>query len=138
MASKTTRTTDTAEIWQWNCRSFQKRAAALQAYLDAAIIQPDVICLQEVGKGVVKLRDYYTFQNPMYPRVATLVHKNIAASEHYYPQCSTEHQLIELHTTKRSKTKTFIGNVYSPPKERQTAFPEMLEWALGHLEKKTG
>lgn len=136
MASKTPRTADTAEIWHWNCRSFQRRAAALQIYIDSAISKPDIICLQEIGKGTVKLRDYYTVTNQQYPRVATLVHTGIAVSAHYAPQCTTEHQIIEIHTTKKGRAKTFICNIYSPPKERRPEFADILEYALGHLEVK--
>lgn len=70
------------------------------------------------------------------PAVATLVHKGIAVSSHYVAQCATEHQIIEIHTSKKGRAKTFICNVYSPPKERRPDFAAIIEYALGHLRGK--
>lgn len=71
--TNSTQNSDHLEIWQWNCRTFHKRAAALQNYIHSALIPPDVICLQEVGNRPVKLQGYYTLYDPKYPRVAALV-----------------------------------------------------------------
>lgn len=136
MAANHAKTTETVEIWHWNCRSFQKKAAALQCYIDTAIVKPDIICLQEIGKCTVRLRDYYTHYNPDYPRLATLVSKGIASNVSYSPNSQTQHHIVELFPTKRGRAKTVVTNIYSPPKERGTDFAPIITHALASMERK--
>lgn len=136
MATNQAKTHEIVEIWHWNCRSFQKKAAALQCYIDKAIVKPDIICLQEIGKCTVKLRDYYTHHNPDYPRIATLVSKGIASTVRYLPNAQTQHHIVELFPTKRGRAKTQIINIYSPPKERGTDFAPIITHAMGNMERK--
>lgn len=122
MANRSRVLEENIEIWHWNCRTYQKRAAALQQFIKTSLTQPDIICLQEVGNKPVKLRDYYTYQDPKHSKVATLVRKNIATSIHEPLEGSTHHQIIEIHTKKRGKPKFFIVNIYSPPQRKRHRF----------------
>lgn len=130
MAKNNTKSAEQLEIWQWNCRTFHKRAAALQNYIISAPIQPDVICLQEVGPKMVKLQGYYCLQDLNYPRVATLVSKSIAAKMEHIDSLEINHQIISLLPLKRGRARTVIVNLYSPPKDRNEDFAELLTEAV--------
>lgn len=136
MAKNNLKCPEQLEIWQWNCRTFHKRAAALQNYINSAPISPDVICLQEIGNKPVKLQRYYTLFDPNYPRVATLVSKSITAKVTYYEKTQMNHQIIGILPQKRGKQRTIIVNVYSPPKSRKEDFTELLAEAINVTSKK--
>lgn len=74
------------EIWQWNCRSFARKAAALQQFIKSSQVAPDIICLQEVGPKPARLQGYYVLSDPQNPKVATLVSKTITAQMIFLPQ----------------------------------------------------
>lgn len=128
--TNSTQNSDHLEIWQWNCRTFHKRAAALQNYIHSALIPPDVICLQEVGNRPVKLQGYYTLYDPKYPRVAALVSNFMTVALDHYDQTDINHQIIDVFPQKRGKVRTKILNIYSPPKNRNDDFGPLLNEAV--------
>lgn len=132
MASKTRAHHEYLEVWQWNCRTFHKRAAALQQYINTAPVKPDVICLQEIGSKPVKLTGYYTISHPDYPKVATMVLKDIATSIDYLATSSINHQIVTILPQKHSKARTIITNVYSPPKEKRADFEALIRYVKAH------
>ncbi|KAH7986423.1 hypothetical protein HPB49_025971 [Dermacentor silvarum] len=55
-------------IWQWNCRSFNKKASSLQLFIQNHPYPPDVICLQEVRNQPIKLWGYYVMKHVGSPK----------------------------------------------------------------------
>lgn len=108
----------------------------MQQFINAALIKPDIICLQEIGTRPVKVRGYYTIFNPDYPRVATLVARDVATSTHYAQNCAMQHQIIKIHANKRGRATTIIVNIYSPPKEKGGDFENILAETISSLERK--
>lgn len=114
------------EIWQWNCRSFNKKASPLQLYIQNHPYPPDVICLQEVGNQPIKLRGYYVIKNVGSPKVAVLVHKSVTAVGKHYQHHDINHVLVEVLPQKRSRRSTFILNLYSPPRAQKDDFRNII------------
>lgn len=112
------------EIWQWNCRNFQKKRHSLRQYIDQSHVNPDVICLQEAGPNVALL-GYQVIIDKDNPRIATLINKDLTAIEHKLSSSELAHaSLIEIIPNKRRKRSTFILNVYSPPRNKKETFTE--------------
>lgn len=112
------------EIWQWNCRSLQRKQHSLEKYIEAAPIQPDIICLQEVGNNP-RLLGYYTIKENEATRIATLVKKDVTAIEHKLATTASHALLVELIPTKRGRKSTFVLNLYSPPSSRAENFEKL-------------
>lgn len=110
------------EIWQWNCRSFHKKAPSLQLFIQNSPTSPDVICLQETGTGSNNLKGYYQISNPESPRIAVYASKTLAFVVHSTSVTGINHVLLEVLPQKRGKKSTFILNLYSPPRARQEQF----------------
>lgn len=106
------------EIWQWNCRSLQRKQHTLEKYLEAAAIKPDIICLQEAGNSP-RLLGYYTIKDQDGTRIATLVKKNVTAVQHNLATPRPHALLVELIPTKRRRKSTFVLNLCSPPSSRE-------------------
>lgn len=67
-------------MWSWNCRSLHNKHATLTLYIKAALVPPDVICLQEVGARPKTVSGYKLYMDPNTPKIATLVRKELAAT----------------------------------------------------------
>ncbi|KAG0432617.1 hypothetical protein HPB47_020688 [Ixodes persulcatus] len=115
--SKTART-DTARVWQWNCRGYRRKRGALTQFLAAQEQQPDDIALQEAG-CVPSLSGYIAFcqettSEEEKPRVSTLVSKHISVIERSL-ETSIPYVFLELLPRKRGHCSLFLLNVYSSP-----------------------
>lgn len=69
------------EIWQWNCRSIRKKKPSLEQYIEASVIKPDIICLQEVGSKT-NIKGYTAIIATPGLRAATYFKKDITAIDH--------------------------------------------------------
>lgn len=116
------------DIWQWNCRSFRNKAAALHNFIQNSITPPDVICLQVVGTQPAKLRNYYVLGEPQNTKVQTLVHRQVTAIQKSIgvPELDTNFLLIGVLPNKKAKTRTWILNIYSSPKSKGSDIPAIL------------
>lgn len=125
MANRRPNSNETLEIWQWNCRTLHNKIAALSHFMQTAPIQPDIICIQELGNKIHTLLGYVYHTHPDHPKIATLVRKDIAVSVSYMSQTNIQHQILTIWPCKRSKSKTIIINIYSPPRERSANFKDL-------------
>lgn len=99
-------------IYQWNCRSFKGKKAALDHYV--ATQPADIIALQETDTAHPTLRGFDTYTNPPHSRTAILVARTLTAQ--VIPLVSsTDHVLIELVPRNSSSPSIFVLNIYSPP-----------------------
>lgn len=112
MANRRPNSNETLEIWQWNCRTLHNKIAALSHFMQTAPIQPDIICIQELGNKIHTLLGYVYHTHPDHPKIATLVRKDIAVSVSYMSQTNIQHQILTIWPCKRSKSKTIIINIY--------------------------
>lgn len=126
MANHHTRVAENLEVWQWNCRTLRTKHAALSRFIDATPVPPDIICLQEPGKGIPNLIGYKMHTHPDNPQIAMLARADIAVSVDYVPNCSIQHQVLTVWPCKRGKPKTVIANVYSPPRHKKAKFDVLL------------
>ncbi|KAG0421312.1 hypothetical protein HPB47_002787 [Ixodes persulcatus] len=89
-------TNDKYTVWQWNCRSYQRKRGNLQQHLISQQTPPAIICLQETG-GTPKLASYKTYQGAMPDScTATLEHRNSIALRHDIAQSEIDHVLLEI------------------------------------------
>ncbi|KAH7959505.1 hypothetical protein HPB49_011552 [Dermacentor silvarum] len=96
MANHHTRVAENLEVWQWNCRTLRTKHAALSRFIDATPVPPDIICLQEPGKGIPNLIGYKMHTHPDNPQIAMLARADIAVSVDYVPNCSIQHQVLTV------------------------------------------
>lgn len=113
MQKKTkTKQKETATLLQWNCRGVRHQIGELHLYVDNLEQKPDVIALKETN-GRVKLAWYITYSDPSEKGTATLVRRNVAATQHVTAQRGCEHTLIEIHDRKVGNTaNVFVLNAY--------------------------
>lgn len=124
--AKNFRSQENLTLWSWNCRSLKNKHASLTQYVRAALIQPDVICLQEAGKGSKPLTGYRLLSDSADPRVALLVKKDLAVTydSHSTPEITS--QTLTIWPAKKGRPKVVICNVYSPPQARSADFDRLL------------
>lgn len=117
-------------VWQWNCRSFNGKKAAIQQHIKYAKNAPDVILLQETLEDAPTLPGYRAHSSPTEGRgVCTFVKKGLPFIEHDYKNTKIEHTFIELIPTRKRKCSIFILNIYSSPTQRLQRFRSLLHRA---------
>lgn len=134
MANRRPRTKENLTIWSWNCRSLHNKHATLTLYIQAALIPPDIICLQEVGARPKAITGYRLHVEPNHPNVATLVRKEFAATLATVPHEDTPHHIITIWPAKKGRPKQIICNVYSPPQDRKAEFGHIFQYLNTTLE----
>lgn len=123
-------TNDKYTVWQWNCRSYQRKRGNLQQHLISQQTPPAIICLQETG-GTPKLASYKTYQGAMPDScTATLVHRNSIALRHDIAQSEIDHVLLEIVPRRRAEPSLFVLNIYSSPKFKQHRFHSLFHDTL--------
>lgn len=113
------------EIWQWNCRSIRKKKPSLEQYIEASVIKPDIICLQEAGNKT-NIKGYTAIIATPDLRVATYVKKDITTIHHTLLTVQPSATLIEVVPNKRWKKSVFVLNVYSSPSKKDECFEDLL------------
>lgn len=122
IANRRPRTKENLTIWSRNCHSLHNKHATLTLYTQAALIPPDIICLQEVGARPKAITGYRPHIEPNHPKVATLVRKEFAATLATVPHEDTPHHIVTLWPAKKGRPKQVICNLYSPPHDRKAEF----------------
>lgn len=116
-------------IYQWNCRSFKSKKAALELYVSQN--PPDVIALQETDTPCPSLRGYDTYTNPPHQRTAIVIARSLTAQ--VIPITSPiDHVLVEILPHKPQAPSLYILNVYSPPTQPLSAIEALLSAAVRH------
>ncbi|KAH8023133.1 hypothetical protein HPB51_011247 [Rhipicephalus microplus] len=121
-------------IWSWNCRSLHNKHATLTLYINAALVPPDVICLQEVGARPKTVSGYKLYMDPNTPKIATLVRKELAATCITAPNEETQHLIVTLWPAKKGRPKQVICNIYSPPQDRKAEFSNIFHYLNNKLQ----
>lgn len=135
MANKQQRTKENFTIWSWYCRSLHNKPATLTLYIEAALIPPDIICLQEVGARPKTVTGYRLHIEPRYPKVATLIRKELAATLTTVPHEETPHHIVTLWPAKKGRPKQVIYNIYSPPQDRKADFSHIFHYLETMLQR---
>lgn len=121
-------------IWSWNCRSLHNKHATLTLYIKAALVPPDVICLQEVGARPKTVSGYKLYMDPNTPKIATLVRKELAATCITAPNEETQHLIVTLWPAKKGRPRQVICNIYSPPQDRKAEFSNIFHYLNNKLQ----
>lgn len=92
-------------LWSWNCRSLKNKHGSLTQYVQAALIPPDVICLQEAGNGSKSITGYRLLTDTADTRVALLVKKDLAVTydAQYTPEIAA--QTLTIWPVKKGRPK---------------------------------
>ncbi|KAH6932384.1 hypothetical protein HPB50_005100 [Hyalomma asiaticum] len=111
------------KLWQWNCRSIQRKKQNLLQFTYSH--QPDIIALQETETDAFKLRGYETHIAEGKRRTAILIKKQYTTQQHHIDH-RTEHTLVEVIPRTKTLQSLFILNMYSPPSESLNDFDKLL------------
>lgn len=121
---------NTATIIQWKCRGIKEKVGELQQFVATLDPQPDIIALQEVNSRA-RLPGYVTYTDPTGKATATLVRKNVAATQHLTSQKGCEHTLIEVHSSStKKKDNLFVLNTYCRPSNKKPGIQDTIEETL--------
>lgn len=124
------RSGNTTTIIQWNCRGIKEKVGELQQFIATLDPQPDIIALQEVNSRT-HLPGYVTYTDPTGKATATLVRKNVAATQHLTSQKGCEHTLIEVHSSStKQKGNLFVLNAYCRPSNKKPGIQDTIQETL--------
>lgn len=134
MTPKLKNTQEQLVIWQWNCRSINKKTNLLEAYIDKKDVKPDIICIQEAG-CLTNLRGYNTIDTSKDTRVSTYAKKDVTCNRYDLSTKSPSAVLVEVIPMQRKCKSFFVLNVYSPPSSNKENFEPLFRETMNIVAK---